>query len=72
MSRCFTSDGRPKRRWATRAEAKAALRQQERWPDFVPGTAPYRGPSCNYFHLGHYPTNEAIRARFRARHRPAS
>lgn len=65
---CFTKDGRAKKRYDTRAEAKRARQRAIAKFDNDPGDA-YRCPQCDYFHLGHYPTNPAVRRRFRRRHR---
>jgi hypothetical protein len=65
----YRADGRPKMSFATRAGAKEFReRAIERHGD-DPGQ-PYRCPDCDSFHLGHYPTNERIRRRMRARHHP--
>ena len=61
---CHLADGRPKRRFASRSEAKA---QACRYPGN--SCAPYRCLICGYFHLGHYPTNRLTRALMRDRHR---
>lgn len=66
---CFTSSGKPKKRYDTRADARRAARSHEdRGSD--PGK-PYRCDVCDYFHLGHYPaTGSRRRDRLRRRHRP--
>jgi hypothetical protein len=65
---CWTKDGRPKRRWSTRALAKTARRRYVVEFGADPGR-PYRCGRCGFFHLGHYPQTDAIRARLRSRHR---
>lgn len=61
---CFTAAGKPKRRYATRADAKRSARTH---PE--DGVAPYRCPTCDWFHVGHYPANPITRSQLRARHR---
>ena len=67
---CWTKQGKPKKRYGTRRAAKQARRHYIETLASDPG-APYRCPSGEYFHLGHYPTSPAIRARLRDRHRGA-
>ena len=69
MSRqCWTTAGLPKRRWTSRADAKAALARYRNEGLDVTGQQPYRCPDCGYFHLGHYPTSSGIREMLRSRH----
>jgi hypothetical protein len=69
---CFTADGKPKYRYDSRAEAKAAERAlREQYPANKP-LDPYRCPFCGYFHLGSYPKDEAARAGKRRRHHEES
>jgi hypothetical protein len=63
---CWT-EGRPKRRYDSRSEARAAA---AKYPDEP--VKPYRCSQCGYFHLGHYPTSQLVRAALRSRHREAS
>lgn len=50
-NRCFTAGGYPKRRYETRAEAKAVARRLNAiQPDPVEA---FRCPECGYFHVGH-------------------
>lgn len=65
---CWTKDGKPKKRYDTRAAAKRARQRALAKYDNDPGQ-PYRCPTCEYFHLGHYPTSQEVRRRFRRRHR---
>lgn len=66
--RCWTKEGRPKKRYGTRRAAKQARRHFISELGSDPG-APYHCSECDYFHLGHYPTSPAIRQRLRERHR---
>lgn len=68
---CWTADGRPKRRYSHRADAKNALRTSALRGRDVAGQEPYRCGDCGWFHNGHYPTNQRIREALRARHREA-
>ena len=69
-SMCHTQRGVPKRRYETRRAAKQALR----WivanvnADATAMNA-YRCHECDYFHLGHYPTNPTTRSILRNKHR---
>lgn len=65
---CWTKEGRPKIRYVSRRAAKQARRDLTAMFDNDPG-APYHCTVCDYFHLGHYPTSESIRARLRQKHR---
>lgn len=65
---CWTKKGQPKKRYATRRAAKQARRDLIAMLGADPG-APYRCHECDWFHLGHYPTNRSIREALRARHR---
>ena len=59
---CFTSNGKPKLRFNTRAEAKAWERELlERYPQNKP-LGQYRCPYCDYFHNGTYPSDPEARA----------
>ena len=63
-SPCINSEGRPKIRYATRADAKRAARI-----DF-PGDKRIRSypcPVCNGFHIGHQPPDSGIRQHMRER-----
>jgi hypothetical protein len=67
---CTTEDGRPKRRYDSRADAKRAVKailDNGVSPDPARIGA-YRCPVCDYFHIGHYPTSQRNRAALRARH----
>jgi hypothetical protein len=65
---CFTSDGKPKVRFNSRAEARAHERMlKARYPDNKP-VDPYRCEVCNYFHLGTYPKADVARANKRRKH----
>ena len=67
---CFTSDGKPKLRFDTRAEAKAHDRMMRaRYPNNKPLEV-YRCPFCDYFHLGTYPTDPEAREGKKKRHHP--
>jgi len=66
MGECVTSTGRPKRRWATRADAKAALRMHQATGIPNNGQRPYRCQVCGFFHLGRYPaTSTGLKQRRR-------
>ena len=45
---CRTREGREKRRFMTRGEARAAAKATN-----VPGVRAYRCPNCPFFHVGH-------------------
>ena len=65
---CFTSDGKPKLRFDTRADAKAWERELlEKYPNNKP-LGQYRCQYCGYFHNGVYPDAPEARAGKRARH----
>lgn len=64
---CVTTTGTPKRRYDTRADARAVIRSGQRFD----GCSPYRCACCGYFHIGHYPSRPATRAELRRRHRAA-
>ena len=65
----FTTNGLPKRRFDTRAEAKAFARcLAERHPENKDVDV-YRCSHCGYFHNGTYPTDDEARAGKRAKHR---
>ena len=51
-NRCFTAGGYPKRRYETRAQAKAVMR---RLMAETPGDVleVYRCDECKWFHVGH-------------------
>lgn len=66
---CSTTDGKPKLRFDTRAEAKAWARDlMERYPNNKP-LGQYRCEFCGYFHNGAYPTDPAAREGKRKRRR---
>lgn len=58
----------PKKRYASRAEAKAAIKRNEK----LEGCNPYRCKQCNFFHVGHYPTEPEARQGMREMHRHAT
>ncbi len=64
---CRNDAGQAKRRYATRRDAKNALRRFQPADKDLP--QPYRCQECGWFHLGHYPDNPRTRARLRDRHR---
>lgn len=67
---CFTSDGKPKRRFDTRADAKKWERDlREKYPNNKP-LEPYRCDFCQYFHLGTYPSDPEAREGKRKKHHP--
>lgn len=63
---CFNADGLPKKRFNTRAEAKAFARGVSNYDGIA---QPFRCPNCGYFHNGHYPKSKKARAKLRANHR---
>jgi hypothetical protein len=71
---CTTEDGRPKRRYESRAEAKRAVRAiLDQGTSSDPARiGTYRCPVCDYFHVGHYPASQRNRAALRARHHVAA
>lgn len=78
---CMTADGRPKRRYDTRAAANQTARRY-RLLELIDALATaqragiaakaYRCDRCGWFHIGHYPHNPTARQRLRERHREAS
>ena len=69
MAACKTTEQKPKVRYETRAEAKAALKRYAKLYELQDNYKVYRCPHCEYFHLGHYPATEEARAGLRAQHR---
>jgi len=67
---CFTTNGKPKLRFNTRAEAKQWARQLlQKYPENKI-LSQYRCEHCGYFHNGEYPADESARAGKRSRHHP--
>lgn len=52
-NRCFTAGGYPKRRYETRAEAKAVMRRLAETDPHAELLEIYRCDLCGYFHCGH-------------------
>lgn len=65
---CATSDGTPKLRFDTRAEAKDWQRELLRRHPNNKIMEPYRCEHCGYFHNGTYPSDPAAREAKRKRH----
>ena len=66
---CVGPTGMPKRRFNTRRDAKNHIRFLEHKGANVGTIQAYRCPECDWFHVGHYPTNERTREQMREAHR---
>lgn len=61
MSTCRTSEGKPKVRFNTRADARSRIKVFREAGEDVSELQPYHCQVCDYFHLGHYPKDPEAR-----------